>query len=256
MNIVRIEYGHEIGYAEIKGDVVTYLKGDPYSSLLTSKRTLSVDQVKILCPIVPNRIFGVGVNYYATASAWSRPIPERPFLFMKPSTTVIGSGESIIYPRQATNVFFEGELAVVIGKKGRHITEDSALDYVLGFTCGNDLTERNLQLDELKAGCMMLSKGFDTFNPLGPAIVTGLDSTALDIEVKVNGEVRQKGNTADLIFSVAKLISYLSEVITLLPGDVIMTGTPPGLGAVLPGDEIEIEMSGIGVLRNSVILEG
>ena len=146
-------------------------------------------------------------------------------------------------------------MAVIIGKQTRRVSETEALDYVLGYTCGNDISERVIQFAEMEMGCMLLGKGFDTFCPLGPVIATGLDPTNLDIKTRLNGEVKQDSNTADLLFSVAHLVSYISAVMTLLPGDVIMTGTPSGVGPIAPGDTVELEISGVGVLRNPVVAE-
>lgn len=255
MEIVRVEHEGKRRYGARYGDEICFLEGEPYGEIRLTRQTVPASETRLLCPVVPGRVFGIGMNYHATAKAWSRQIPERPLLFLKPSTAVIGPGEPIIYPRQATQVVFEGELAIVIGKAGRRISEADALDHVLGLTCGNDLTERDLQLGELKAGSMMVSKGFDTFNPVGPSIITDCRPDDLDIEVRVNAELKQSGNTSDQIFRVERLISLLSEAITLLPGDIIMTGTPPGLGPVLPGDEIEVAIAGVGRLTNRVVKE-
>ena len=176
-------------------------------------------------------------------------------LFMLPSTAILDPEEPIVYPHQGQNVHYEGELSVVIGKKARRVAEADALDYVFGYSCGNDVSERVIQANEMANGCMLIGKGFDTFKPLGPCIATGLDSTNLELTTRLNGEVKQHTNTDDLIFPVAALIAYISEAITLLPGDVIMTGTPSGVGPVQPGDVVEIEISGVGVLRNPVVAE-
>ena len=173
-----------------------------------------------------------------------------------PRRLLLDPEEAIVYPKQGQNVHYEGELTVIMGKKARRVSEADALDYVLGYTCGNDVSERVIQANEMANGCMLIGKGFDTFKPIGPYIATGLDSTNLELTTRLNGEVKQHTNTDDLIFSVAQLIAYISEAITLLPGDVIMTGTPSGVGPVQPGDVVEIEISGIGVLRNPVVAEG
>ena len=177
-------------------------------------------------------------------------------LFMLPATAILDPEEPIVYPHQGQNVHYEGELSVVIGKKARRVAEADALDYVLGYTCGNDVSERVIQAQEMANGCLLIGKGFDTFKPLGPYIATGLDSTNLELTARLNGEVKQHTNTDDLIFTVAQLIAYISDAVTLLPGDVIMTGTPSGVGPVQPGDVVEIEISGVGVLRNPVVAEG
>lgn len=211
--------------------------------------------VKILAPVTGTRLIGVGLNYAAHAAESNKEPPPQPMLFMLPHTAIIGPDEPIIYPRQGKRVDFEGELAVVIGQRARRVDESRALDVVLGYTCGNDMSERTIQAAEMKEGCLLVGKGFDTFKPLGPWIETDLDPGNLELTTRVNGIVRQQTNTSDLIYTVSRLIAYLSAAITLLPGDVIMTGTPSGIGPVQPGDEIEIEISDIGLLRNPVIAE-
>ncbi|EIN02392.1 fumarylacetoacetate (FAA) hydrolase [Paraburkholderia hospita] len=176
-------------------------------------------------------------------------------LFMKPSTTVIGHEESIVYPFDGENIHFEGELTVIIGKEARNVSESDALDYVFGYTCGNDVSDRILQRRESEFGCLLVGKGYDTFAPIGPVVETELDPSNLHLITRVNGEVRQNGNTADLVYGVPALIAYLSKYMTLLPGDHIMTGTPAGVGPIKPGDTIEVEIEGIGVLRNKVITQ-
>ena len=176
-------------------------------------------------------------------------------LFMKPDTAAIGPGEAIIYPPEAQNTHFEGELAVVIGKKARRLSEDEALDAVLGYTCANDISERVIQFREMAMGTLLVGKSFDTFCPLGPVIATDLDPANLDLVAHVNGEKRQAINTSDLLFSCRYLVSYLSQAITLMPGDVIISGTPAGVGPITPGDKIDITIDGIGTLSNPVEAE-
>ena len=184
-----------------------------------------------------------------------KAVPQIPVLFMKPSTSVIGPDESIVYPEDGENIHFEGELTVVIGKKARHVSAADALDHVLGYTCGNDVSDRVLQRRESEFGCLLAGKGYDTFAPMGPVVATGLDPSRLGIVTRVNGAVRQDGTTADLLFSVPAIVSYLSRYMTLLPGDMIMTGTPAGVGPIQVGDSIEVEIEGIGILRNDVVAE-
>lgn len=212
-------------------------------------------KVKLLPPVDPPRLFGVGLNYALHAKEANMAIPEFPMLFMKPSTTLIGPDDPIVYPRQGKRVDYECELAVVIGKKVRRVPQAQALDAVFGYTCANDVSERTIQLPEMKMGSMVVGKGFDTFCPLGPVIATGIDPHRLRIQTRLNGVVKQDSNTADLIFNVAKLVSYMSDAITLLPGDVIITGTPSGIGPMQVGDTVEIDIEGIGVLRNPIVAE-
>ena len=256
MKILRYSADGEIHYGILEEDgTVRRLTGSPFESLDTSDVVTHLDRVSVLAPVEAPRVIGVGLNYSEHARESGQDPPPFPMLFMKPSTGVIGPEEPIVYPHQGKDIHYECELAVVIGKTARRVPDAEALDCVLGYTCGNDVSERVIQAAEMALGCMLIGKGFDTFCPLGPVIATGLDPTHLDVTTRLNGEVRQQANTSDLLFSVAQLISYISEAMTLLPGDVIMTGTPSGVGPFAPGDTIEIEISGIGILRNPVIAE-
>ena len=256
MKILRYGADGSTSYGILEEDgAIRQLAGCPFESLDESGETTHLDNVSVLAPIGMPRLIGVGLNYLAHAEEGGATPPDQPMLFMLPSTAVLDPEEPIVYPRQGQNVHFEGELTVIIGKKARRVAEADALDYVFGYTCGNDVSERVIQANEMSNGCMLIGKGFDTFKPLGPYIATGLDSTNLELTTRVNGEVKQHTNTDDLIFTVAQLIAYISEAVTLLPGDVIMTGTPSGVGPVQPGDVVEIEISGVGVLRNPVVAE-
>ncbi len=203
----------------------------------------------LLAPCVPGKAVCVGLNYKDHAMELGLAPPQSPVLFMKPSTSLIGPGDTIVYPDMSQRVDYEAELVVVIGRKAARISEEKALDYVLGYTCGNDVTARDLQP---KDGQWTVSKSFDTFMPLGPWIETELDPAHLSIKAILNGEVRQSSHTGNLIFSVPKLISYISRIMTLEPGDVIMTGTPSGIGPMKKGDRIAVEIEGIGTLENIV----
>ena len=229
------------------------LVGSPLHDLQPGDHVDSLEAVRVLTPIERPRVFGLGYNYRAHSQEVGKKSPTIPVLFMKPSTTVIGPGDSIVYPPEGQNIHFEGELTVVIGKEARHVAEADALSYVLGYTCGNDVSDRVLQRRESEFGCLLVGKGYDTFAPIGPVIETALDPSSLSIITRVNGEVQQNGNTADLVFSVPQIIAYLSKYMTLLPGDLIMTGTPAGVGPIKVGDTIEVEVEGIGILRNDVV---
>jgi len=207
------------------------------------------DEAQLLCPVQPGKVVGVGLNYREHAREVGAALPPAPVLFLKPATAVIGPGEPILLPPVSARVDYEAELAVVMGRRGRHIPVAQVPEYVLGYTCGNDVTARDLQQ---KDGQWTRSKSFDTFCPLGPWVVPGLDPSHLGVTCRVNGKVRQEGNTRDLVFSVAELISFISEVMTLEPGDVILTGTPSGIGPLEPGDVVEVEVEGVGVLSNPV----
>lgn len=254
MKILRYEIGGKADYGIVKeDDSVHELVGSVFEKLSIGRRVASLNEVQILAPVSPSKIICVGLNYVAHIRESAAETPEIPMLFMKPRTTVIAHEQPIVYPIEGKVVHFEGELTVVIGKKARRIARDNALDYVLGYTCGNDVSERVIQAKEMNMGAMLVGKGFDSFCPLGPIISTDVDPTNVDVKTRVNGEVKQDSNTSDLLFSVADLISYISQATTLLPGDVILTGTPGGVGPITPGDEVEIELSGIGTLRNPVI---
>lgn len=255
-HIVRYELEGCAYYGVIKnGDSIARLDGSPFEALRFNGKLDAINAVRILAPVESPRVFGLGYNYKAHSDEVGKPVPQLPVLFMKPSTSVIGPDESIVYPADGENVHFEGELTVVIGKRARHVTEVEALDHVLGYTCGNDVSDRVLQRRESQFGCLFAGKGYDTFAPIGPAIVTGLDPSNLQVITRVNGVVKQDGNTASLLFPVPYLISYLSRYVTLLPGDLIMTGTPAGVGPIKVGDVIEVEIPGLGVLRNDVVAE-
>jgi len=256
MHVIRYALGGSIHYGLLQSEgTIVRLAGSPFEAIRPSGERDLLDDVRLLAPVDRPRIFGLGYNYKAHSNEVGKPVPDLPVLFMKPSTAVIGPDEAIVYPSDGEIVHFEGELCVVIGKTARHVPEARALEYVLGYTCGNDVSDRVLQRRESAFGCLFAGKGYDTFAPLGPSIVTALDPSELPIITRVNGHVRQNGNTRDLLFSVPYLIAYLSRYLTLLPGDVIMTGTPAGVGPIQVGDTVEIEIGPIGILRNAVVAE-
>ena len=231
------------------------LAGTSFDSFETAGKATHLDKVRLLAPVSPRNVYGAGLNYVKHAREVNQPLPSVPMLFMKPVTAISAPGAPIVYPRQAQNVHFEAEVAVVIGKGGRRIPEARAREHILGYTCGNDVSERVIQAAEMKQGCLVVGKGFDGFNPLGPAIETDLDPGSIDIIGRVNGVEKQRSNTSDLVYSIARLVAYLSDAITLQPGDVIMTGTPAGVGPIVPGDTVEIEIPQVGILRNPVVAE-
>jgi len=200
----------------------------------------------------PSKIIAIGLNYYDHARELKMPVPDHPIMFMKPASAVIKNGGSIIYPRQSKNVHYEGELAIVIGKKARNISRSAAVKYIRGYTCANDITARDIQNID---GQWTRAKSFDTFCPLGPRVVKDIDPMNLNIRTKVNGRIKQNSNTKNMIFNVHELVSFVSSVMTLLPGDVIITGTPPGVGPLSVGDTVEVEIEGIGILKNKVVKE-
>lgn len=232
-----------------RGESVSLLEGEGPWEFVELEETIPSEELRLLAPCKPSKIVAVGLNYRDHAEETGHAIPEEPLLFMKPSTAVIGPGESIRLPAASSRVDYEAELGVVIGKRASCLSEQEALDYVWGYTCLNDVTARDLQA---KDGQWTRSKSFDTFCPLGPWIVEGLEPWELSVEGLLNGEVRQRSNTRNLIFSVPKLISFVSHVMTLLPGDMIATGTPSGIGPMRSGDRFQVRIQGIGVLENPV----
>jgi 2-keto-4-pentenoate hydratase/2-oxohepta-3-ene-1,7-dioic acid hydratase in catechol pathway len=207
--------------------------------------------VQLLAPCLPSKIVAVGRNYAAHAAEFGHDLPAEPLIFLKPPSSVIGPGAAIVYPRHLSQrVDYEAELAVIVGRRARHIRADQAHAYIRGYTCANDVTARDLQQRDEQWN---RSKGFDTFCPLGPWIVPGLDVSDLAIRCRVNGELRQEGHTRDLIFDVSQLMAYVTAVMTLEPGDVLLTGTPAGVGPLRPGDRVAVEIEGLGTLENEVV---
>ena len=212
--------------------------------------SLSVVDVKFLAPVAPSKIVCVGRNYLEHALELGNKMPEEPLLFLKPSSSIIAHEDGIELPHVSQQVEHEGELGVVIGRTARKVREtENPLDYVFGYTCVNDVTARDLQRKDVQ---FTRGKGFDTFCPVGPWIVTDIDPTNTTVTTRVNGEVKQNGNTSDMAFPVAFLIRYISAIMTLYPGDLIATGTPAGVSKMKHGDQVEVEVGGIGVLRNWV----
>lgn len=234
---------------------VRALKGSPLGDHEVGDTVGPLESLRLLPPVEPPKVICVGMNYADHVAESHAKMPEFPLYFLKPRTTLVGHGGSIVYPRDSSNVHYEAELTVVIGRQGRHIPEADALGYVLGYTCANDVSARDWQRKEMAEGFLMHGKGFDTFAPIGPVVDTDVDASDLAIELRLNGQVKQKSRTSQLIFSVPRLISDLSQFMTLEPGDVILTGTTSGVGPVRPGDMVEVDIEGIGVLRNPVTAE-
>ncbi len=249
MKIVRFAWKGRASYGLIEGDDVYGLDGDPFAALKRGERLAPLSELRLLAPCAPTKIVGVGRNYAEHAAEMGGDLPSEPLIFFKPPSALIGPGEVIEYPALSKHVDYEAELAAVIGRRARNVSVKEAVDYVLGYTCANDVTARDLQRQDSQ---WTRAKGFDTFCPLGPWIVTGLNPNDLAVESRVNGQVRQRSRTSHMHFSVAELIAFITRVMTLEPGDVIVTGTPAGVGPLQPGDRVEIEVQGIGVLENSV----
>jgi 2-keto-4-pentenoate hydratase/2-oxohepta-3-ene-1,7-dioic acid hydratase in catechol pathway len=243
-------YGVVEGAAD--GESVAVVAGDPlYRPVQFTGERLPLGDVRLLAPVIPrSKIVGVGRNYADHAAEFGQVVPEEPLLFLKPNTAVIGPGDAIVLPRQSHEVHFEGELAVVIGKLCRDVPTERALDVIFAYTVGNDVTARDLQRTDDQ---WARAKGFDTFCPLGPWLETELDPADLTLRTVVNGEVKQDVRTSKLIFDIPTLVAYISAAFTLLPGDVILTGTPAGVGPIVAGDRVEVTVEGIGTLDNRVV---
>ena len=250
MKIVRFAIDGETGYGVLDGASVICLAGHPCSDLKTTGRVFRLADVRLLAPCAPTKIVALGVNYRSHGEEMSHRLPAEPLLFIKPATAVIGPEDDIVYPASSERVDYEGELAVVIKARARQVAEEDAADYILGYACFNDVTARDLQARDKQ---WTRSKGFDTFAPIGPCIETELDPGNLALETRLNGEIKQQTSTAELIFPVFKLVSFISNVMTLLPGDVIATGTASGIGPMQPGDTVEVTIEKIGTLRNHVV---
>ncbi|MEJ5377539.1 MAG: fumarylacetoacetate hydrolase family protein [bacterium] len=246
---VRFQHQGQTGWGILEEDLVLCLEGTPPHETRESGQRLKLEEVRLLAPCMPSKVVAVGLNYRDHAEETGHPIPEEPLLFMKPSTAVIGPGESIRLPSASQRVDYEAELAVVLAKRTYCVSEKEALDHVWGYTCLNDVTARDLQA---KDGQWTRSKSFDTFCPLGPWIVEGLDPTELSVEGWLNGELRQRSSTRNLIFPVPRLVSFVSHIMTLLPGDVIATGTPSGIGPLRSGDRFQVRIEKVGILENPV----
>ena len=251
MKIARFSTGGDPRFGIVDDDEIVVLRGDPmFSGFDTTEERIPLADVKLLAPVIPrSKVVAVGRNYREHAAELGNEAPAEPLLFLKPNTSVIGPGDTIVRPRQSSRVDFEGELAIVIGSIAKNVSEADAASVVFGYTVANDVTARDLQE---KDGQWARAKGFDTFCPLGPVIETEFEVASQGIETRVNGEVRQSGRLDEMVHSVASVIAYASAVFTLLPGDVILTGTPAGVGPIVAGDTVEVTVEGIGTLSNPV----
>ncbi len=252
MKFGRFIFSDKIFWGRVEGDEVAVLKLSPFKGLMESGETFNINEVKILAPVMPGKIVGVGLNYREHAREMGKELPEEPLIFLKPSTAVIGPGENIFLPGISKRVDYEGELGVVIKKACRNVSVEEAAECIFGYTCFNDVTARDLQKKDVQ---YTRAKSFDSFAPIGPFVETDLSPDELVIRTFLNGELKQESPTSDMIFNVYQLVSFISSVMTLLPGDVIATGTPPGVGPLSPGDKISIEIEGIGTLTNFVVSE-
>lgn len=235
---------------ELRGEQVQPLEGDLFGELRPIGAPIALSGLRLLAPVLPGKVVGVASNYRKHALEMGKPVPAVPKIFLKPSTSVVGPGARIELPPGTSRVDHEAELGVVIGRTMRRVPASEALRYVLGYTCCNDLTARDLQKED---GVFARAKGFDTFCPIGPVITVGLDPRDLAVRAWVNGVLRQDDRTADMVFDVPTLLAFISNVMTLLPGDIIATGTPSGVGPLVHGDTVVIEVEGVGRLENPVV---
>jgi 2-keto-4-pentenoate hydratase/2-oxohepta-3-ene-1,7-dioic acid hydratase in catechol pathway len=263
VRIARFTTGDDPQYGVVTGGVdgngipdeeckVVALAGDPlHVGIHLSGKEHELADVRLLAPVLPrSKVVGIGKNYAAHAAEMGSEVPKEPLIFIKPNTSVIGPGDPIFYPEQSNEVHYEGELGVVIGRICKDVPKERAHDVIWGYTVGNDVTARDLQRNDVQ---FTRSKGFDSFCPIGPWVETELDTSELAVRTFLNGDLKQDGSTKDLIFDIPTLIAHVSSVMTLLPGDVILTGTPEGVGPMQPGDEVEVCVDGIGALTNKVV---
>lgn len=253
MRIIRFQERDESPrFGWLHENLVGPIEGDPLGEFRRLDASLDLDSVRLLAPLIPGKILCVGRNYAAHAREHHAEVPEVPLLFLKPPSAVIGPGDKIVIPPQSEQVEHEAELVVVIGRRGRWIQPDEALEHVLGYTIGNDVTARDLQNRDSQ---WTRAKGFDTFCPLGPWIQTDFDPADVVITLHVNGGLRQMASTRDMVFGVRQLIAFASSIMTLEPGDVLFTGTPAGVGKLVAGDVVKVSIEGLGELENRVVAE-
>ncbi|MCC3770608.1 fumarylacetoacetate hydrolase family protein [Streptomyces sp. UNOC14_S4] len=260
MRIARFSIDGNVAFGVVEGDasteggpVLDIIKGHPFAEFERSGHRIPLDKVRLLPPVLPNKVVAIGRNYAEHAAELGNELPDAPVTFLKPSTAVIGPGDAIPYPSFSQEVHHEAELAVVIGRMCREVPRERVRDVILGYTCANDVTARDAQKREQQ---WARAKGFDGSCPLGPWMETELDPSDLGIMCTVNGEQRQLGRTSDMVRSIEDLIVHITEAMTLLPGDVVLTGTPAGVGPLNVGDEVAVTIEGIGTLTNKVIKRG
>ncbi|HKL57857.1 MAG TPA: fumarylacetoacetate hydrolase family protein [Sphaerochaeta sp.] len=249
MKYVRFAYQGTTSYGLLEEDTIHALKGTPFGEFTLTGKTFPLDKVELLTPCDFSKAICIGLNYSDHALELQLPLPTEPVVFMKPSTAALAHLGVVKYPKMSHRLDYEAELAIVIGKRAKNVPLADVQDYILGYTCANDITARDLQP---KQGQWTVAKSFDTFCPFGPFISDEIDPSSLTIESRVNGKTMQKSNTKNLVFGVPFLVSYLSKIMTLLPGDIILTGTPGGISGMHHGDTVEILIEGLGVLKNTI----
>ena len=258
MRIARYSVDGEVAFGVVEGSVpgdgeLAELAGHPFGPVSFTGRRVPVSKARLLPPVLPSKVVAIGKNYADHATEMGGDVPKEPLIFLKPSTAVAGHGDAIAYPPSSQRVDYEGELAVVIGRLCRDVPESRAAEVVLGYTCANDVTARDLQERD---GQWTRAKGFDGFCPLGPWIDTDVSPDDLAITTTLNGELKQAGRTSQLVHGIGALIEHVTSVMTLIPGDVILTGTPAGIGPMAVGDEVTVAIEGIGALTNTVVRRG
>ena len=255
MRIVRFQMpdSKKPKYGWLLDDKVGEISGNIFGRYQRKEALTPLSEVKLLAPSEPTKIVCVGRNYVEHAKELGNEVPKVPLIFLKPPTSIISNGETILLPPQSAQVEHEAELVVVIGKRGRHVTAENAKKIILGYTIGNDVTARDLQKSDNQ---WTRAKGFDTFCPFGPWIDTDFDPSDSVITCRVNGQMRQMASTRDMVFNVGTLVAYISSVMTLEPGDLIFTGTPSGVGELKSGDEVAVEIEGLGMIKNKAQAEG
>ena len=237
----------------VEGDSVRALAGAPYEKIETTPDVYPLSALRLLAPVEPSKIVCGGLNYYGHAKEVGVPVPKVSACFLKPPSSLVGQNDAIVYPPETERLEYEAELAVVIKRRMRNVAPAAVRDHVLGYTCANDVTARDIQVEGGNFMNLCVSKSFDTFCPLGPWLVTDLDPTDLSLRLTVDGKLRQDSRTADMIFPVDVMLSYFSHIMTLLPGDLILTGTPQGIGRMEVGQVCEVTIEGIGTLRNPIV---
>jgi len=252
MKIVRVDTEvDDITYGAVEPEGIRLHRGTPLVAWEPTETVVAWNQARLLAPVIPTKIVAVGRNYVDHAAEMGTDVPDEPIIFLKPPTTIVGPMQPVRLPPESEEVHHEAELAIVMGKVTKDIDIEDVGPHILGYTAANDVTARDLQRRDKQ---WTRAKGFDTFCPLGPAIDTELDPLeGLSIICRVNDEIRQSGSTSDMVFGVGELVSYVSRIMTLLPGDVVLTGTPSGVGPIEVGDRVEVDLEGVGVLMNPVV---
>jgi len=251
MKFARFEYGGSVSFGMVKEEEIIVLDGSPLDTYKETGTRYAMSDVTLLPPAVPTKIVCIGLNFRGHIEEVGAKVPERPHFFLKPPSSLIGHEDAIIFPRSAERVDYEGELAVVVKEKMKDVPEDEALRHIVGCSCFNDVTERAIVFNNIAD--LALAKGFDTFSACGPYLVSDLDPNNLEVKTYLNGELMQHDNTKNCVFTVQHILSYLSQCMTLFPGDIVIMGTPKGIAPMKPGDVVEVEVEGVGRLRNTVV---